>query len=91
MRSTFRYLSFAVAAAFAAASTGYHVVHDVVVAAWRFACSAYLEPFVAAFKAEKLELQERPVEKAQACAYATGIAKRERPRVTPGWRMCSST
>jgi len=27
----------------------------------------------------------------QACAYAMGLAKRERPRMTPGWRLCPST
>ena len=26
----------------------------------------------------------------QACAYATRLAKRERPNMTPGWRMCPS-
>lgn len=32
----------------------------------------------------------RPAEKAQACAYATRIAKRERPAMFSQWRMCPS-
>lgn len=38
-----------------------------------------------------LRLLERPVELVQACAHALRQAKRDRPRMMPGWRMCPST
>lgn len=42
------------------------------------------------FEQPSLRLLARPVELVQACAYALGLAKRERPHVRSQWRMCPS-
>lgn len=45
----------------------------------------------AKFEEPRLAVLARPVELVQACAYALGLAKRERPHVRSQWRMCPST
>ena len=86
-------LAFAAAACLTAAST-YETVIDHVGRACTFVRDkvvGFLEVAVASFKEAALPLVARPVELLQACAYALRLAKRDRPRVTPGWRMCPST
>jgi hypothetical protein len=87
-----RFCTFAIAALMAVAST-------VVVAFDRAAtaCTAVYQlasDFVASVPAKfaepVLRLTARPVELVQACAYALGLAKRERPHVRSQWRMCPS-
>lgn len=53
--------------------------------------SRTLEVAVAKFEQPALHMAARPVEILQACAYALRLAKRDRPHLTPGWRMCPST
>lgn len=43
-----------------------------------------------AFKAEPMPLPRVTVALVQARAFVLRLAKRETPRVTPGWRMCPS-
>jgi len=45
----------------------------------------------AAVKAQDRAVLRAPVQLAQARAFVLRLAKRETPRVTPGWRMCPST
>jgi len=89
-RSSF--LSFAVAA-LAIASTAVTFTVGRVTTACTYAfrvATDFLTSAVAKFAEPVLRLARRPVELQQACAYALTLAKRERPRVTPGWRMCPS-
>lgn len=88
-----RFLHLAVAALAVMASGAAAVVDRVATvctAAYRFTCD-FVASVPAAFAEPALQLVARPVELLQACAYAMGLAKRQRPRVTPGWRMCPST
>ncbi|MCY1239467.1 hypothetical protein D9M72_522620 [compost metagenome] len=88
-----RLAAFALAAlAFASSSvtTAVDRVATCCRAAYRFACD-FVASVPAKFTEPALPLVARPVELVQACAYAVGLAKRQRPRVTPGWRMCPST
>lgn len=87
------FLAFAVAA-LAIASTAVTFAVDRAITACTFAfhlATDFLASAVAKFEQPALRLVARPVELLQACAYALTLAKRERPRVTPGWRMCPST
>ncbi len=61
----------------------------VCYAAYEIACS-WASAAVKKFKQPALRLTARPVELIQACAYALGLAKRERPHVRTQWRMCPS-
>jgi hypothetical protein len=92
-RSSSRFLTFAVAALAFASSTA-TVVYDRVAAActavYQFACD-FIVSVPAKFETPSLRTIARPVELVQACAYALGIAKRERPHVRSQWRMCPST
>lgn len=94
MRST-RSGFFSIAfAALAIASTAVTYSVDRVAAACTFAIKVatdFLTSAVEKFEQPALRLAARPVELLQACAYALTLAKRERPRVTPGWRMCPSS
>lgn len=58
-------------------------VRDVVFVAAAAVVEKFAQP--------ALRLPERPVELVQACAHALHQAKRDRPRMMPGWRMCPST
>lgn len=58
-------------------------------AIYRFACD-FVASVPAKFKEARLPTVARPVELVQACAYALGLAKRERPHVRSQWRMCPS-
>ena len=73
-----------------ACSTAFHQVHRIVVAARDFAIET-ARAVVEKFEQPALRLTARPVELVQACARALSLAKRERPRLTLGWRMCPST
>ncbi|MDP9895353.1 hypothetical protein J2W32_004451 [Variovorax boronicumulans] len=86
-------MAFAAAACLAAAST-YATVTDHIARACiyvRDTVAGFLEVAVAKFEQPVLRMVARPGELLQACAYALRLAKRDRPRVTPGWRMCPST
>lgn len=91
---TFR-LSFLLAAAVAActliAAVPIRAV-QVVAAAYRFAKAwvhSSVEAVMSAFASPE-HLPQPTSLLVQACAYAMRLAKRARPRVTPGWRMCPS-
>jgi len=94
MKSTgTRFISFALAALAFASSFATAVVDRVATccrAAYRFACD-FVASVPATFAEPVLQLFALPIELVQACAYAVGLAKRQRPCVTPGWRMCPST
>jgi len=80
-------------AALAIASTAITYSVDRIATACIFAVKVatdFLTSAVAKFKEPLLRLARRPIELLQAGAYALRLAKRERPRVTPGWRMCPS-
>lgn len=67
------------------------VVHTVV-AAWRYAASAFCSGLENLHQAPCGEIATRPtVERVKAHAFVARLLKRERPRVTTGWRMCPST
>jgi len=87
------FLAFAVAA-LAIASTAVTFTVDRVSTACTFAlhvATDFLASALAKFEQPALRLVARSVELLRACAYALTLAKRERPRLTPGWRMCPST
>lgn len=88
-----RFCTFAIAALMSVASTAV-VAFDRAAAActavYQFACD-FVASVPAKFAEPALKLAARPVEILQACAYALRLAKRERPRMMPGWRMCPST
>jgi hypothetical protein len=93
-RSRFHIALLGIAAAAACAlstlaRTAIDRVKTVCVAAYEVACD-WLKATVKKFKQPVLRLVARPVELVQACAYALGLAKRERPRVRDQWRMCPS-
>jgi len=75
-------------AAVAAASTAYHsavtVVHAVCSWAWE-----RIEPVLAKFTSEPSAFRPR-VAFVAAKAFVLRLAKRERPRISPTWRMCPS-
>lgn len=73
-----------------ACSTAFHQACCIVVAARDFAIEV-ARAVVEKFEQPTLRLTARPVELVQACAHALSLAKRERPRLMPGWRMCPST
>jgi len=73
-----------------ACSTAFHQARCIVVAARDFAIEV-ARAVVEKFEQPTLRLTARPVELVQACAHALSLAKRERPRLMPGWRMCPST
>ncbi|BEP44046.1 hypothetical protein [Variovorax sp. V15] len=88
-----RFLHLAVAALAVMASGAAAVVDRVTTvctAVYRFTCD-FVASVPAAFEQPALQLVARPVELLQFCAYALRLAKRERPRMMPGWRMCPST
>lgn len=88
-----RFLHLAVAALSVMASGAAVVVDRIATACsaiYRFACD-FVASVPAKFEQPALQLVPRPVELLQACAYALRLAKRERPRLMPGWRMCPST
>lgn len=94
MKSTgSRILGLAVAALAIASSSTVYVVDRAATccrAAYRIACD-FVASVPAKFAEPALQLAARPVEMLQSCAYAQRLAKRERPRVTPNWRMSPST
>lgn len=86
-------LAFAVVACLAVASTC-STIAKCIGRAYGYARAvviAFLQVAVAKFEQPAQCMAARPVEMLQACAYALRMAKRERPRVTPGWRMCPTT
>jgi hypothetical protein len=88
-----RFCTFAVAACLAAASmatVAYDRVATACTAVYQFACN-FVASVPAKFAEPVLKLAARPVEILQACAYALRLAKRDRPHLTLGWRMCTST
>jgi hypothetical protein len=70
-------------------SVGYDRAATACTAVYRFACD-FVASMPAAFAQPRLVALPRPVELVQACAYALGLAKRERPQVRSQWRMCPS-
>lgn len=91
MRSPFRSLiAIAAIACLAVAS----VAHDVCTfAAYSYrAARDFVSGAIEAFARPVVGVVggELPAEKHQACAYALRIAKRERPTLSPTWRMCPS-
>lgn len=88
-----RFYSFVAAAMVAIASTAvfaFDRVSTACTAVYQLACN-FVASVPAKFAEPVLKLAARPVEVLQACAYALRLAKRDRPRLTPGWRMCPST
>jgi len=88
-----RFYSLVITAVVAIASTAAFAVDrvsTVCTAVYQFACH-FAASVPAKFAEPALKLAARPVEIFQACAYALRLAKRERPHLTPGWRMCPST
>ena len=91
-RFSSRFLAFAFAALTAVSTTAsivYILMATACTAVYQFACD-FVVSVPAKFAEPVLRLTARPVELVQACAYAMGIAKRERPRVRSQWRMCPS-
>lgn len=86
-RSRFLHLAVAAVALMASSATA---VATACTAVYRIACD-FVASVPAAFEQSALQLVARPVELLQSCAYALRLAKRERPRMMPGWRMCPST
>lgn len=82
MHTSLSFLAFAAAACLAAASTCALVADHV-----SRACT-YVRHTVLRFLEVALAQFEQPA--LQACAYALGLAKRDRQRVTTGWGICSS-
>lgn len=78
-----------VAASSACSTVTFHVVRSCTYV--RDTVLDFLQVAVAKFEQPALQLLARPVQLAQSCAYALRLAKRERPRMMPGWRMCPST
>lgn len=90
-RSRLFTLAFATLAAITSpAVAAFNRVVSVCTAVYRFACD-FVASVPAKFEQPGLKLVGRPVELVQACAYALGLAKRERPHVRSQWRMCPST
>lgn len=90
-RSRLFTLAFAALAAVASpAAAAVNRMVSACAAAYRFACD-FVASVPAKFEQSALQLVARPVELVQACAYALGLAKRERPHVRSQWRMCPST
>ena len=80
-------------AALAIASAAVTLSVDRVATACTFAINVATDFLISAVETLEqpvLRLADRPVELLQACAYALTLAKRDRPHVTPGWRMCPS-
>ena len=76
------------AAAAVAHDVGYAVVHAVR-ATWRWVVDR-VEPVLAKLKVEPgVELPR--IAFVTAKAFVLRMAKRERPRIAPSWRMCPST
>lgn len=89
-RSRFVTLAFAAIAAVASTTVvAFDRAASICTTVYRFACD-FIASVPATFETPALRLIERPVELVQACAYALGIAKRERPHVRSQWRMCPS-
>lgn len=81
-------LSVAVATASMVSAT-FHVAFGAC--HWAYDRAAgFLKSVTTKFAKPALVLVRQGAEKIQACAYALGIAKRERPNVSAGWRMCPS-
>lgn len=92
MRSSFRSLiAFAAAACLVAASSFVHDVSAFVVHTYR-AARDFVRGAVEVFARPEPGVigGVLPAEKHQACAYAMRQAKRERPTMSPTWRMCPS-
>lgn len=92
-RSSSRFLTLAFAALAFVSSTAtvaYERVATACTAVYQFACD-FVASVPAKFAEPLLRLTARPVELVQACAYALGLAKRERPHVRSQWRLCPST
>lgn len=92
IRSSSRFLAFAfatVAAVMSTATVAFDRVATACTAVYQYACD-FLASVPAKFAEPVLRLTARPVELVQACAYALGLAKRERPHVRSQWRMCPS-
>lgn len=64
-------------------------VHDGYDRAVRWA-DRFLSRVVASFAKATFRAPLRPVVLVQACAYALGLAKRQRPTIRQSWRMCPS-
>lgn len=89
---SFRMFASLAAAACMLASAFDTAVHQVTryVATARDLVLGAAKAVVAKFEQPALRLTARPVERVQACAHTLSLAKRERPRFMPGWRMCPS-
>ncbi len=92
MKSTFRLSSLLFAAAalcMAVAHKAYEPIHDVAVAAARFVGRLVFDGLKLA--AADPETTKPAVWFVQAKAFMLRILKRERPVLSPTWRMCPST
>jgi hypothetical protein len=83
------FASVCIAGAGVCSSAAYEVRR--IIASVREISFEVVKAVVEKFAQPALRLSERPVELVQACAHAQRQAKRDRPRMMPGWRMCPST
>lgn len=87
---TFCSLALAAAVATASMATATFAV-AAGACSWAYDRAAgFLKSMTTNFAKPALVLVRQGAEKIQACAYALSIAKRERPNVSAGWRMCPS-
>ncbi len=69
-------------------SDAFGYVASSVSAAYRVVKKLVADGFKLMERADSARVAERPL--VQAKAFVQRLAKRERPTVTPGWRMCPS-
>jgi hypothetical protein len=95
MKSTcYRFFGLALAALAIASSVvtlGFGHVAAGARAAYRFACDLVSSGLKLAARTKGHGLGRPAVLQVQARAFVLRLAKRDRPRLTPGWRLCPST
>lgn len=89
-----RFFTFASLALAAAAISMAHAVERVATtctAVYRLACDFVSSGLKLAARTDGAGFARPAVLKVQARVFVLRLAKRDRPRLTPGWRMCPST
>lgn len=91
MYSSNRSFSRVVLMACALASSAFvAAVSNPLKAAWNFVSFHFQEACAMASTPDTLK-NTKPSLLVKACAFAAAMAKRERPKLSPTWRMCPST
>lgn len=89
-----RFFAFASLALAAAAIFIAHAVDRVATtctAVYRLACDFVASGLKLAARGDGVGFARPAMLQVQARAFVLRLAKRDRPRLTPGWRMCPST